>query len=57
VIWTNKKALHLVGCKIGVKSTTLKRQLDSTGYARGWDRDDGYDETLNEGLWLIEGHK
>jgi hypothetical protein len=51
VIWKDR-ALHLVGCKIGTKSQVEKRRLDQTGYAVGWDRDEGYDFSLDKGLWL-----
>ncbi|KAK0123378.1 hypothetical protein ONS96_010369 [Cadophora gregata f. sp. sojae] len=57
VIWKNKQVLHLAGCKIGTKSTTSKASLDRTGYAVGWDTDLGYDVSLDQGLWLIEGHQ
>ena len=56
VIWKNKKALHLVGCRIGTKSQVEKWRLDQTGYAVGWDRDEGYDLSLDKGLWLVDVH-
>jgi hypothetical protein len=56
VIWKDNKALHLVGCRIGTKRQVGKSRLDQTGYARGWDRDEGYDLNLDKGLWLLDSH-
>ncbi len=52
VIWKDRKALHLVGCKIGTSTQIEKGDLDQTGYAVDWDKDEGYDLSLDEGLWL-----
>jgi hypothetical protein len=54
VIWKGGKALHLRGCRIGTTSTIAKEYLDTTGYAVGWDKDRGYDLSLDHGLWLID---
>lgn len=56
VIWKAGVVLHLIGCKIGTKRQISVGQLDKTGYGVGWDKDDGYDLTLDDGLWLIPGH-
>ncbi|KAF8847813.1 hypothetical protein BDZ45DRAFT_754513 [Acephala macrosclerotiorum] len=56
VIWKNNNVLHLVGCRIGTKSQVEKSKLDQAGYAVGWDRDEGYDLSLDKGLWLLGSH-
>ena len=57
VIWKNKVPLHLTGCKIGTTRTIERRNLNTVGYASGWDKDPGYDVSLDEGVWLIAGHR
>jgi hypothetical protein len=58
VIWKNSNSpQHLVGCRIGIKTQLKKSSLDQTGYAVGWDKDEGYDLKLDEGLWLLAGHR
>lgn len=56
VIWKDGRVLHLVGCRIGTRSQVEKSTLDLSGYAVGWDKDEGYDLSLDNGLWLIGGH-
>jgi hypothetical protein len=50
VIWPGGTALHLTTCHS--KSTNKKRKenLDTTSYAIGWDKDPGYDFTLDADL-------
>lgn len=57
VIWKSSSSpQHLVGCRIGIKTQLQKSSLDQTGYAVGWDKDEGYDLKLDEGLWLLSAH-
>jgi hypothetical protein len=57
VIWKNSSSpQHLVGCRIGTKTQLQKSNLNQTGYAVGWDKDEGYDLSLDKGLWLLDGH-
>jgi hypothetical protein len=58
VIWKNRRAQHLAECRIpGTSSTVAKDSLDLNGYAPGWDKDEGYDLSLDKGVWLITGHR
>ncbi|OAL45813.1 hypothetical protein IQ07DRAFT_204208 [Pyrenochaeta sp. DS3sAY3a] len=51
VIWRNGVRQHLVGCAV-TSAGVPKAQLDLSGYADGWDKDEGYD-TANDGRhWL-----
>lgn len=56
VIFKNGSGLHLTGCRIGTRSRREKASLDTTGYAKGWDIDDGYDIKLDAGLWLPKNY-
>ena len=44
--------LHLTTCKLAAERTIERQNLDTALYASGWDVDEGYDESLDEGLWL-----
>jgi hypothetical protein len=58
VIWKPRKnVLHLVGCQVGTIHTIAKEDLDTSGYATGWDRDEEYDTSLDAPLWLQESDK
>lgn len=50
VLWENKTLLHLVGCRIRTTSTADKQRINTRGYKNGWDRDEGTDLSLDEGL-------
>jgi hypothetical protein len=52
-MWNDGKALHLTTCSIAGEMARKigKASLDKTGYAAGWDRDEGYDSRLDKGLY------
>ena len=56
VIWRGKP-LHLDTCRVGTTSTVSRARLDTSGYASGWDKDPGYDISLDKNLWLVTGDR
>ena len=63
VIWKMKagdvvKAMHVLGCKLAESKTMAKAKIDTTGYAKGWDVDEGYDFKLDvAGLSLLSRYR
>ncbi|KAL1891277.1 hypothetical protein Sste5346_007736 [Sporothrix stenoceras] len=44
--------LHLPTCQLATNRTISRRRLNLTQYATGWDVDQGYDQELDNDLWL-----
>lgn len=52
VIWPHGGKLHLVGCAVGTVTQVSRAQLNTAGYATGWDKDIGYDKSQDADLTL-----
>jgi len=57
VIWKNKKPIHVDTCHLAKTRTIARSALDTLEYAHGWDKDEGYDTTLDSDLWIYSGHE
>lgn len=52
VIWRNGVPQHLTGCVVSGSRAVARTQLNMTGYAEGWDKDEGYDPANDGRRWL-----
>ncbi|KAK0733227.1 hypothetical protein B0T26DRAFT_745292 [Lasiosphaeria miniovina] len=57
VIWKNRVPLHLDTCSLAATKKTTLAALDKSDYAKGWQDDSRYDDSADEGIWLLDGHR
>ncbi len=49
--------LHLTTCGLALNTTIERSALQTIGYAHMWDVDEGFDTSLDEGLWIVGSHQ